>query len=66
MTQCEAILKHLQTRGTLTPIDAFQMYGVFRLAARCYDLRVMGHDVVTLSETRGGKKFARYLLRKSA
>lgn len=65
MTQCEQILKHLQTRGTLTPIDALNEYGVFRLAARVKDLRDSGHNVVTIRETQGEKVFARYLLRSS-
>ena len=64
-TQCEAILKHLQTRGTLTPIDALNEYGIFRLAARVLELREAGHNVVTIRESQGEKVFARYLLRSS-
>ena len=63
MTQCEQILKHLQTRGTLTPIDALNEYGCFRLAARIKDLRDSGYDIVTVNENQGEKTFARYLLR---
>jgi hypothetical protein len=64
-TQCEAILKHLQTRGTLTPIDALNEYGIFRLAARVLELRDSGHDIVTIRESQGEKVFARYLLRSN-
>lgn len=62
-TQCEQVLKHLRTRGTLTPIDALNEYGCFRLAARVKDLRDQGHDVVTIRESQGEKTFARYMLR---
>ena len=61
-TQCEQILAHLR-KGTLTPIDALNAYGVFRLAARVKDLRDQGHDVVTIREVQGEKTFARYMLR---
>ena len=63
MTQCEQVLQHLRTRGTLTPIDALNEYGCFRLAARVKDLRDAGHDVVTIRESQGEKCFARYMLR---
>jgi len=39
MTQCEAILTYLQSGGKLTPIQALQDYGCFRLAARICELR---------------------------
>jgi hypothetical protein len=63
MTQCEQILSHLKQGKTLTPIDALNQYGIFRLAARCYDLRVMGHDVLTIRRQNGEKFYAEYMLR---
>lgn len=63
MTQTEQILQRLKTGRTLTPIDALNNYGVFRLAARVKDLRDQGHDVVTIREVHGEKTFARYMLR---
>lgn len=44
-TQCAAILSHLQTNNRLTPRDALNKYGCFRLAARSYELREMGHAI---------------------
>ena len=61
MTQTAAILAHLQTRE-LTPLEALDLYGCFRLAARIDELRAAGHDIVTRIETRGGKRFASYRL----
>ena len=62
MTQCEQILKHLRTKGLLTPIDALNEYGVFRLAARIKDLREQGHNVVTIRRQNGEKCYAEYIV----
>lgn len=63
MTQCEQIIQHLRTRGGLTPIDALNEYGCFRLAARIKDLRDQGHDILRINLTQGEKTFAKYVLR---
>ena len=43
--QCERVLKHLQCHGSLTALTALNNLGIYRLAARVYDLRRQGHDV---------------------
>ena len=48
----------------MTPLEALQMMGVFRLAARIEDLRRKGHNIVTEEVTEGNKTFARYHLVK--
>jgi hypothetical protein len=45
MTQAEKILKHLQERGGITSMDAFQLYGITRLSARICDLRRQGVQI---------------------
>ena len=47
MTQNNAILEHLKSGKTITPIEALNLYGSFRLAARISDLRQQGHNIVT-------------------
>ena len=47
MKQNEAILEHLKTNGSITPIDALMLFGCFRLGARIYDLREQGHEIET-------------------
>lgn len=42
MTQKEIILRHLQIYGNITPGQALEEYGVFRLAARIKELRDAG------------------------
>lgn len=44
-TQCQWILAHLENGGSLTPLEAIQMYSVGRLAARISDLRRSGHNI---------------------
>ena len=60
MSQNTEILSHLQSGQTLTPLEALQLFGCFRLAARIYNLRDDGHDVsVELVNVRG-KQVAKY------
>ncbi len=61
MTQQADVLNHLQQRP-ITPLEALDLYGCFRLAAVIYDLRNMGHDIVTDEVERNGKRFASYRL----
>lgn len=64
MSQSENILSHLQKRS-ITPLDAFTLYGCMRLAARIQELKELGHNIVTTMEKKNGKKFARYTLLRS-
>jgi len=64
MSQEQNILSHLQKRS-ITPLDAFTLYGCMRLAARIRDLKAKGHNIITTIEKQGGKKFARYTLLRS-
>lgn len=44
-TQNQKILQHLQTRGDITSMQAFEQYGITRLSARIFDLRCEGHNI---------------------
>ncbi len=61
-SQTDAILRHLQEEGPLTPIEALNLYGCFRLAARISDLRAAGFPIVTDTVTRNGRHYASYRL----
>ena len=68
MTHNEMILLHMQTRGGITSMEAFEEYGCTRLSARIKNLRDAGHHIDTIPETsrnRLGKKvcYARYVIR---
>lgn len=45
MTQCEQILKHLQSGKTLTTAEAAKMWDCYRLSGRIKDLRDKGYAI---------------------
>ena len=62
------ILNHLAEYGSITSMEAFQNYGITRLAASVKDLRDLGYDIVTLmmeGQNRYGEatRYAKYVLR---
>ena len=65
MSQCQTILKHLR-HSSLTSMQAFQEYGITRLAARILDLRGYGHDIKTTILHKNGKNFAVYSIKEKA
>ena len=52
-TQCDKVLRHLEDHGSITSFEAFNEYGILRLASRINDLRAQGIAIV--SETASGK-----------
>jgi hypothetical protein len=62
MTQNQQILSALKHGETLTPMDALDRFGCFRLAARVLDLKHQGHDIQTRYITQGNKTFVEYSL----
>lgn len=63
MSQTDAIKAHLQTGAAITPLEALDKYGCFRLAARIDELRREGLEIETVTQTRNGKRYAAYQLR---
>ena len=62
-SQAGQILEHLIRVGPITPLQALELYGCFRLAARIKDLRELGWAIQTGSyRTPTGKSVARYWL----
>lgn len=68
MTQNDMILDFLKTHSEgITPKDAQERFGCMRLSARISDLREMGYNITTESETRKNRfgnyaTYARYKL----
>ena len=47
-SQNEMILKYLQTHRTgITPLQALNKFGCFRLSGRIFDLREQGYKIIT-------------------
>ncbi len=67
MTQAQELLHYLKERGSITPLEALQELGIFRLAARIHDLERAGHSIpretVKVTGRRNGRvaHITRYL-----
>lgn len=69
MSDKARILKHLQENGSITPMEALEQYGCYRLGARVFDLRRDGYEINTTiveGTDRNGEpmKYARYTMEK--
>lgn len=60
-SQKQQILDYLLEGNEITPIDALNMFGCFRLGARIADLKRDGYDIKTRI-AKGGKNYAIYRL----
>lgn len=65
-SQKEMVLEHLKTHRGITPLEALDMFGCFRLAAVICELRKDGFDIETEMVTRGEKTYAEYRLNEVA
>jgi hypothetical protein len=61
-TQNELILEHLRKGNSITPLDALNRFGCFRLGARIWDLRKQGHNIIEKTVRNNGKHFSMYWL----
>ena len=61
MTQKAAILQHLMSGKSLTPLEALHMYGCFRLASVVFTLKQEGHLIkTTMVHGANNKRYASY------
>jgi len=60
------VLRHLERHRSITPLEALGVYGIFRLAARVYELRREGFNVVTtIMRDENEKPYAKYVLARA-
>ena len=64
MSQNNLILDHLVRGHRITPLDALNMFGCFRLGARINDLKKEGHNIKTTIIHENKKHYASYKLVK--
>ena len=69
--QTGAVLEHLRTKGSITSMEAFTLYGATRLAVIIFRLRKLGYDIETHDMVRKNRygetcTFAKYVLNKEA
>jgi len=67
MKQTDIVIAHFLKYGELTPLEALQKYGIFRLAAVVHKLRKQGWAIdaetrSTMAAKNGVKHFAVYQL----
>ena len=63
------VLKHLNEKGSITSMEAFQLFGATRLSAIIFDLRKLGYPIETydvVGKTRYGDTcvYAKYVLNR--
>lgn len=64
--QARKVLRHLEKNRSITPLEALGVYGIFRLAARVYELRKEGFDVITTyMRDDNDKPYAKYVLARA-
>lgn len=63
-SQNKSILGVLMQGKTITPMDALELCGCFRLSARIYDLREQGHNIKSEMMEVNGKRVANHSLLK--
>ena len=61
-TQNKKIRAHLLSGKSITPIEALNLYGCFRLAARIRNLKDQGVDIDKIMVDVGRKKVAMYFV----
>jgi hypothetical protein len=63
-TQQQKVLRHLESGREITPLDALEQYGCFRLSAVIWNLRDEGYNIKTKRvSNKYGKTFASYKLK---
>lgn len=61
-SQNKQVLAMLQRGRKITPLEALEKFGCFRLSARIGQLRDMGYHIITTIVRKNGKRFAQYSL----
>ena len=59
-SQYQKILAHLKKKKTITPMEALNLYGCFRLASRINEMRDDGIKILTTMIEDDGKHYAKY------
>lgn len=61
-SQSENIIRYLKAGECITHIEALNLFGCARLAARIKELREQGYNIITETVNKNGKSFASYKL----
>lgn len=61
-TQKDAVLNYMKSGNTITPMEALNKFGCFRLADIIFKLKKDGYEIETAMIKDGDKWYARYRL----
>lgn len=65
ITQCDIILQHMKTLGSISALEAVHYYNILRLASRIKDLKRKGYRIDTeMRKGKNGSRYAEYSLAK--
>lgn len=64
VSKTQLIQKHLKRGAGITPMKAWEVYGVYRLSSVIHSLRKRGMDIVTEMRQWDGSDYAYYKLRR--
>lgn len=64
-SKTEKLLAHLKAGKSITPLQCWKKFGIYRTSSVIHKLRRRGFDIVTDSVTVKGEDFAKYSLKKS-
>jgi hypothetical protein len=62
MSANQKLRKWLLSGKSITPIQALEKFGIFRLGARILEMRREGYGIITEMQNKNGKRFAKYTL----
>ena len=57
MSQNKKLLIYLKNNGSIDPMQSLNELGIYRLAARIYDLRSKGNIIKTIKQQNGYTKY---------
>lgn len=62
-SQTLQVYEYIGKHGSITPLEALEHIGCFRLGARIWELKDMGFPVTGTMVTENGKRFKRYYMK---
>ena len=62
MSQTDRILQHLEAGNTITPAEAYALFGSLALHSRIAEIRAKGYAVDMIMHHEHGKKWGEYFL----
>lgn len=63
-SQCKLILRYMLKGNRITALQALNLFGCFRLAARIHDLKRFGNKVEMMIISVNNKRVAQYYINK--